>query len=112
PLIYTLQGGPTLPSGTLAPDGTLMFAPAPGDVGTYPFTVMVSNGAFQVSQPGTLTVTPDPVTTTRISGVIQNIGQQPLAGATIQVGTVTTTTAADGSFSLDITSQVPGVDKL
>ncbi len=59
------------------------------------------------SQLVTLTVTPDPVTTTRISGVIENTSKAPLAGVAIQIGSTLTLTAADGSFKLEFAGALP-----
>lgn len=42
----------------------------------------------------------DPITTTRISGVIQNVEQQPLGGVVIELGELETVTATDGSFTI------------
>jgi YD repeat-containing protein len=48
----------------------------------------------------TLRVVADPITTTRISGVIANTAKQPLAGVVVEIGGLQTTTAADGSFMI------------
>jgi hypothetical protein len=45
-------------------------------------------------------VVADPITTTRISGVIQNVEQQPLGGVVIELGELETVTATDGSFTI------------
>jgi RHS repeat-associated protein len=102
---YRADGG--LPTGTLKGNGSLVFKPKPGEIGTYALTLIASDGGLQTEQTITVTVAPDPVTTTRLSGVIQNTSKQALAGVTLDLGGVTTTTAADGSFQLEFTSAVP-----
>ena len=54
----------------------------------------------------------DPVTTTRISGTILNTDSQPLAGVPIELGADQTLTAADGTFTLTVTSPLDPADAL
>src|SRR5262249_56751709 len=98
---FALAPGPALPNGVLDGTGKLSFTPAPDQVGTYQFGVSASDGQLTVTQTVTLNVVADLVTTTRLSGVLLNTSQQPLAGVPVSVGTVQSTTAADGSFLLD-----------
>jgi RHS repeat-associated protein len=108
---YFLLSDSSIPTGKLAADGLILFAPAPGDIGTYHLTGVASDGTLEATQPFTLNVVADPVTTTRVSGVIQAADQTPLADAKVAIGPVTTTTAADGSFTLDLGSG-PTADSL
>lgn len=64
------------------------------------FAVAVSNGAGNVTSPAaTLTVTPLPRGT--LAGrVLSAATGQPIASATVRVGALSTTTAADGSYTL------------
>jgi RHS repeat-associated protein len=98
---YRLKADDTLPTGILEGSGTLKFNPKHEEIGSYEFTVIATDGAAEVSQTVTLDVVADPITTTRISGVIQNVEQQPLAGVKIELGALETVTAADGSFTIE-----------
>ncbi|NET39337.1 MAG: RHS repeat protein, partial [Cyanothece sp. SIO1E1] len=89
-------------------DGTLEFTPKPDQLGAYEFTVIATDGVLETSQTLTLNVVADTVTTTRVSGVIQNTDQQPLAGVVVEIGNLQTTTAADGSFTLAVDGALPG----
>ncbi len=112
PVTFALSSTNALPTGGLDGAGRLVFTPTPAEVGTYDFLVTASDGKDQVSQPVTLRVTADPLTTTRLSGVIQNTSQQPLAGVALTVGAAQTTTAADGSFLFDFGANPPPDDRL
>jgi RHS repeat-associated protein len=112
PIAFSLQSSGPMPTSTLQSDGTLVFTPTPSDVGSYEFTVVASDGHLQATQPVSLTVSADPQTTTRISGVIEDTSNHPLAGIPIAVGNDTTTTATDGSFLLDFGTNPPPADRL
>ena len=101
-----------LPTGTLKADGTMIFSPAPGDVGTYQFGVVAGNDTGRVEQVVTLTVLADPVTTTRVSGVVQDTDERPLAGIPVKVGSVQVVTGSDGSFLLDLGAGMPATKTL
>ncbi|NJN13192.1 MAG: hypothetical protein HC815_36845, partial [Richelia sp. RM1_1_1] len=107
PISFSLRSDTPLPKGTLSGDGTLIFTPAPDDIGTYSFTVIASAGGVDVTQDVTITVEPDPITTTRISGVIQNTDQAALAGVVIELGGTQTTTDASGYFQLEFNGELP-----
>ena len=98
---YKLQSDGDLPTGLLEGDGILKFNPKPDEIGSYEFTIIATDGAQEVSQTVTLDVVADSVTTTRISGVIENVEQQPLAGVVIELGDLSTVTNADGSFTIE-----------
>ncbi len=73
-------------------------------------TYSVSRDKMRVLNGGTLSVTPQFLTTQNlitqtVSGVITSVGS--VAGATVQVGDVQTTVAADGSYSLECTFNAP-----
>jgi RHS repeat-associated protein len=103
---FRLESAGPLPTGGLQ-GSILAFAPTPEEVGTYTFTVIASDGALETSQAVTLNVTADAVTTTRLSGVVQAANRQALANVPVAVGTIQTTTAADGSFLLDFGDNLP-----
>ncbi|MDJ0674655.1 MAG: FG-GAP-like repeat-containing protein [Calothrix sp. MO_167.B42] len=107
PITFSLDADTPLPNGELTGDGTLIFTPSPDDVGTYNFTVVASAGGVDVTQDVTLVVEPDPITTTRISGVIQNTDQAPLGGVVIELGGVQTTTDSNGYFQLEFDGELP-----
>ena len=100
-LTYTLQSDVMLPTGVLTPDGKLSFSPSPEQIGDYDFNVIASDGAEQTIEPATLMVVADTVTTTRVSGFILNTLNEPLVSVPIELGDVQTTTAADGSFTVE-----------
>ena len=111
-LIYSLSSTDFLPGGMLMQDGRLMFQPAPGQQGTYDFTVTVSDGAETVSQSSSITVETDPVTSTRFSGTILDTDETAIANLPIEirdaagVTLLTTTTDAEGEFSFDSVADI------
>lgn len=107
PLSFTVESDNALPTGMLLGDGTLVFTPMPDEIGVYTFDVVVQDGALQARRQVTLTVTADPVATTRLSGVVQNSSGTPLAGLLVELGGVETTTSADGSFTLTYPAALP-----
>jgi RHS repeat-associated protein len=107
PLTFSLNAPNGLPNGMVMQNGTLIFTPAPGQEGTYAFDVVASDGVLTSMQSSTVTIQADPVTTTRISGVVLGTTGQPLAGIGITLGSLSTTTAADGSFELAATGAIP-----
>lgn len=48
------------------------------------------------------------MTTTRLSGVIQNTAEEPLAGVPVGLGPLQTVTTADGAFTLEAAGPLPG----
>jgi hypothetical protein len=109
PLAYSLRSSGTLPNMTLKTTGLLVIQPAPGQLGSYSFTAVVSDGALEATQTVSLNVVADPVTTTRVSGLLMDVHQTPLAGVRMAIGSLQTTTAADGSFLLESPSgPLPG----
>ena len=106
---FALESEQNLPTGNLDSDGTLIFKPSPSQIGSYDFTLVARDGGEVTSKKFNLAVVADTETTTRISGVIQNVGQQPLAGVKVKIGDISTTTNADGSFILTL-NQVPSAD--
>jgi RHS repeat-associated protein len=102
PIVLSIESTGTLPTGTLTADHKLIFNPSPDQVGTYTFTLVAKQGNLVTKQNVTLNVVPDPIVTTRISGVIQGANAAALAGLTVNVGGVLATTGTDGSFSLEV----------
>ncbi len=56
---------------------------------------------MKTSQSVTLEVVADSITTTRISGKVANVNQEPLEGVVVEVGDLQTTTDANGYFTLE-----------
>ncbi|WP_353928958.1 Ig-like domain-containing protein [Okeanomitos corallinicola TIOX110] len=101
---FALESEETLPIGSLDSDGTLIFEPSPSQIGSYDFTLVARDGEEVTTKEFNLSVVADPETTTRISGVIQNTDQEPLAGVRVKIGEISATTNADGSFILTLIS--------
>ncbi|MEM6433273.1 MAG: peroxidase family protein [Cyanobacteria bacterium P01_D01_bin.115] len=101
PITYSLQGT-NLPNSKLDGNGNLVFEPTPNQVGTYDFTVTASDGTTSVSQTVSLTVTPDPITTTRISGQVLDINGNPLANLPLELGRLQAVTDAQGYFTITL----------
>ncbi len=99
---YSLRTDTELPPGVLNGAGNLSFAPTPHDIGSYTFTVIATDGAETVEQTVTLTVVPDPITTTRISGHVLDTHGTPLANLPIELGRLQTVTDSEGYFTLTI----------
>jgi len=104
---FTIKPDEKLPTGFLNGNGELVLNPKPDEIGTYQITLIATDGELETSRTFTLKVVRDPVTTTRVSGVIQNTAQEPLPNITIEIGDLTTTTAADGSFTISTTGPLP-----
>ena len=98
---FKLSSDGALPTGRLNGNGTLIFNPSPDEIGSYEFTLIASDGIKETRQTVTLNVVGDSITTTRISGVIENIDLEPLAGVVIELGDLQTITASDGSFTIE-----------
>jgi RHS repeat-associated protein len=107
PVAFSVRSSDPLPTGTLQADGTLVFDPAPGEAGTYTFTVVASDGTLEATQPVTLTVFGTAQAATSISGVVEDTGGNPVAGVPVSLGTLQTTTAADGTYTLHFTGAAP-----
>jgi RHS repeat-associated protein len=105
PITFSLRNAGNLPTGQLV-GNRLTFTPTPAQLGHYTFTVVASNGSLETTQDVTLDVTADPVTTTRLSGVVQDAAGNPLANVPVALGATQTTTAADGSFLLTLPDNV------
>jgi RHS repeat-associated protein len=101
-ITFSLAADGKLPTGMLSGSGVLTFLPKPEQLGEYTFTLSASDGALETTQEVTLTVQADPVTTTRISGVVLNVDQTPLVGMQVEIGAVQGLTQSDGSFTLDL----------
>lgn len=105
PITVSIKSDGELPAGEIASNNHLAFSPTPDQIGTYKFTLVAKQGKLVTTQEVTVNVVPDPVTTTRISGVLQDTNQAAIAGAIIDVGGVQTTTQNDGSFILELPNQ-------
>ena len=105
-LSYFVSSHMPLPTGEQ--DGNVLyFAPAPDEIGSYEFDVVVTDGIDEALQSVRLNVVADPVTTTRVRGVVQNVAQQPLAGVRVTIGALETFTDADGVFFFETAAALP-----
>jgi membrane-associated phospholipid phosphatase len=102
----SIRNAENLPTGRLE-NGQMVFLPSPEDIGTYSFTLVATSNGLETTQDVTLTVGADPVTTTRISGVIQDTNQMPLAGVLIDVDGWQTVTDAEGRFTVEMPGLPP-----
>ncbi|MEG3861999.1 FG-GAP-like repeat-containing protein, partial [Microcoleus sp. herbarium12] len=100
PISFSIKSSTPLPTGKISSNGTLEIAPTPEEIGTYNFTVVASDGVLETSKPVTVNITPSTVGRTRISGIIKNTKQEPLAGVLVGLGDIRAVTAADGSFEI------------
>ena len=98
---FSLRGD-DLPNGKLDGAGNLIFEPRPDQVGTYDLTLVASDGVEEVTQTVSLTVAPDPITTTRISGQILDTDGNPLANLPLELGRLQTVTDAEGYFTFTL----------
>jgi RHS repeat-associated protein len=89
-----------LPIGKITGDSHLVFTPAPDQVGSYTFTLIARNGGTEVSQNITLNVIADPITTTRVTGVIADTNQGGLAGVLVELSGYQATTDSSGKFTI------------
>ncbi len=107
-LMFTMESDiAELPNGGLSSAGKLVLAPLPGQEGSYQLSVAVSDGAAKATQNIQVDVLADPVSTTRISGVLKNTDVEPLPDIVVEIGNVQTTTAADGSFQFEFAADPP-----
>ena len=96
---YSIRGEGDLPKGRLNGSGKLVFEPTPDQVGTYEFTLVATDGSTEATQQLSLTVDPDPDTTTRISGRLLDIEGNPLANLPLTLGRLQVSTDAEGYFT-------------
>lgn len=109
---YSLVADGRLPPGSLDANGILRFTPSPSDIGSYAFSIVASDGKLSTFRDVTLDVIPDPIISTRVSGAILTTTRDPLVGVTVELGGVSTSTAADGTFTLDFGNMPPVSDTL
>ncbi len=93
-----------LPSGRLSSTGSFVFTPSPEEIGSYDFTLVVSDGAATATQNVRVNVVPDPDMRSRISGTVLDVDGTPLVGVPITMGDgddeVEVLTNAQGEFLL------------
>ena len=77
-LIYRISSDGSLPNGTFS-EGFMEMRPTPEQVGTYPVEFSVSDGMNSVSQTTTITVIPDELPTSRLTGIVRDTDGAPLA---------------------------------
>ena len=82
--------------------GRLSIAPSPTQIGTHTFTLVARQGNLFVTQDVTVNVVPDPITDTRVSGVIKGTDGAVLAGVVVALGNAIATTNALGEFILTV----------
>ena len=94
PVTFSLAPSASLPPGMLTADGKLTLTPGPNDVGSQQLTLIASDGKSETRLNVPLTVTADPLTTTRLSGRVMDTEEMPLVGVRVSVGNVDATTDA------------------
>jgi RHS repeat-associated protein len=95
-----IKTGTKLPTGAITGDSHLVFTPAPDQVGSYTFTLIAKNGSSSVSQNVTLNVIADPITTTRVTGIIADVNQAGLANVLVELAGAQATTDGSGRFTI------------
>lgn len=100
-VVYSLLVDDALPNVTVEANGSVTITPHPDQIGSYDITFVASDGVAGTTQTVSLDVVADPITTTRVSGIVETIEQLPLAGVPVAIGDVEGTTAADGTFTLE-----------
>jgi RHS repeat-associated protein len=95
-----IKTGTKLPTGAITGDSHLVFTPAPDQVGSYTFTLIAKNGSSSVSQNVTLNVVADPITTTRVTGIIADVNQAGLANVLVELAGAQATTDSSGRFTI------------
>ncbi len=106
---FSLQIEEDFPSGRLEGDGTFVITPTPEELGSYDFSVVIKDeDGNETVQNGNLDVVADSLTTTRISGVIENTQEEPLAGVMVEVGSISATTDENGTFTLEFPDGLTG----
>ena len=88
--------------------GELAFAPAPGQAGTFNFSVAVSNGSRSGTIVLPVTVTDPAVPSTEVSGQVVDENGNPLAGMPVTIGTASAVTNPAGDFTLTGIPANPG----
>lgn len=96
--------GAALPTSELSDDNVLILRPTPAQIGRYVFDVIASDGIAESSKRVIVDVTPDAITTTRISGRVLGTNGQALVGVPVTIGTVGGITDASGRFLLEVPS--------
>ncbi len=108
-LTYTITPQP-LPANMTFNRGTgaLVFAPAPGQAGTYDFSVAVSGGSRSGTIVLPITVTAPAVASTEVSGQVVDENGNPLAGMPVTIGDASAVTNQEGDFTLTGIPSDPG----
>ncbi len=108
-LTYTITPQP-LPANMTFNRGTgeFVFLPAPGQTGTYDFSIAVNGpgGPGTINMP--VTVTSPAVPSTEVSGQVVDETGRPLAGMPVSIGGATAITNPSGDFTLRGVSTSPG----
>jgi RHS repeat-associated protein len=99
---FSLDSETMLPSGQLRADNVLAFSPTAAQTGEFTFDVIARDGVFEARQTVSLEVVGDPVTTTRLSGVVMNTAGEPLDGLPLDLGPLRAVTDAEGRFTFDV----------
>ena len=95
-----IKTGVKLPTGAITGDSHLVFTPAPDQIGSYSFTLIARNGGTEVTQNVTLNVVADPITTTRVTGIIADTSQAGLANVLVELAGYQATTDSNGKFTI------------
>jgi RHS repeat-associated protein len=107
-LALSIAATGNLPTGSITGDSHLVFNPAPNQVGTYEFTLIAQNGSTETRQAVTLNVVADPITTTRVTGIIANTNQAGIAGVLVEFAGQQATTDSAGKFVIVVPNGAAG----
>jgi RHS repeat-associated protein len=107
-LALSIASSVNLPTGSITGDSHLVFTPAPSQIGTYEFTLIARNGSTETRQAVTLNVVADPITTTRVTGIVANTNQAGIAGVLVELAGQQATTDAAGKFEIVVPDGAAG----
>ncbi|MDW8266211.1 MAG: peroxidase family protein, partial [Gemmataceae bacterium] len=108
---FSLRPHGPLPTLALEGNHQLVVRPTHVELGTYQFDVIATDGSVDVVQTLTLTVAPDPLGRTRLSGVVLDTSGRPVANLPVSLGQVQGLTAADGTFTLTLSNLAMPTDE-
>jgi RHS repeat-associated protein len=104
---FSILPGGSMPTISLSASGRLVITPEANQIGSYSLTLIASDGFARTNQTIQIDVVADPITTTRLSGVVQSTLFESLSGIQISVGDVISTTDAEGRFQLEFSGDLP-----
>ena len=88
--------------------GALEFAPAPGQAGNYRFSIETTQGTQAFTEPVSITVNQPQLASTEVSGQVVDESGKPLAAMPVTIDGASTTTNAQGDFTVAGVAANPG----